>query len=91
MSIDNANDLALEAISRHNKKITNEIFLIIQNNRELMSAYLNILSNSDSEDPVKTINTTIGKAIKKSFNLNNLDDRNDDPSCTLIKSHQKFE
>lgn len=79
--------IAEEAIRRMNKKITNEIFLIIQNDRELMKEYLRAIENSKLD----TVNQTIGKEVKKAYNLININDREDNPSCTLIQSHQKFE
>lgn len=81
------NEIAEEAIKRMNKKITNEIFLIIQNNCDLMREYLRAVE-SHGLDPVNQI---IGKKIKTSYGLINLSDRDDNPSCTLIQSHQKFE
>ena len=70
--------IADAAIKILNQKITNEIFLIIQNDRELMHNYLRV-------------NQTIGKEVKKAYKLKNLNDREDNPTCTLIQSHQKFE
>jgi hypothetical protein len=83
----NPNEIAQEAIRRMNKKITNEIFLIIQNDRDLMKEYLRAVEN-DGLDPV---NQAIGKKVKASYRLVNIDEREDNPSCTLIQSHQKFE
>jgi hypothetical protein len=83
----NSSEIAAEAIERMNKKITNEIFLIIQNDRELMKEYLRAVESEGLE----VVNRTIGKAVKKSYGLVNVDDREDNPSCTLIQSHQKFE
>lgn len=83
----NANEIAREAIRIMNKKITNEIFLIIQNNRELMKEYLRAIEN----EGLDTVNQSIGKAVKNSYNLVNIDEREDNPECTLIQSHQKFE
>ncbi len=70
-----------------NKRITNEIFLTIQNDRELMLEYLRAVEASGLD----TVNKTIGKEVKKAYQLTNIDDREDVPSCTLIQSHQKFE
>jgi len=83
----NSSEIAAEAIERMNKKLTNEIFLIIQNDRDLMQAYLRAVK-SEGHD---IVNRTIGKAVKNSYGLVNVDDREDNPSCTLIQSHQKFE
>ena len=79
--------IAQEAISKLNKEITNNIFLIIQNDRDLMQKYLHTVQ----ELGLDQVNTTIGKEVKAAYNLKNIDDREDNPSCTLIQSHQKFE
>jgi len=79
-------ELAEEAISRFNKKITNEIFTLIQSDHELMLQYLRIVER----DGLDTTNQTIGKVVKAEYGLTNAD-REDNPSCTLIQSHQKFE
>jgi hypothetical protein len=79
--------IAEEAIKKMNKKITNEVFLIIQNDRELMKEYLRAVENSTLD----TANQTIGKEVKKAYGLSNINDREDNPSCTLIQSHQKFD
>jgi hypothetical protein len=80
-------EIAQKAIAKMNKRITNEIFLIIQNDCELMHEYL--LAVQDSK--LDTVNQQIGKAVKAQYSLVNLDEREDNPSCTLIQSHQKFE
>ena len=82
-----AKTIAEEAIKRMNKKITNEIFLIIQNDRDLMHDYLRAVE----KDGLDTANRTIGKEVKLAYGLVNINDREDNPSCTIIQSHQKFE
>lgn len=82
-----ANEIAEEAIRRMNKRITNEIFLMIQNDRDLMKEYLRAVQDSGLD----VVNQTIGKRVKTSYNLINVNDREDNPSCTLIQTHQKFE
>ncbi len=81
-----ANKIAQEAISILNKRITNEVFLIIQNDRTLMYEYLRAVET----DGLDTVNQTIGKEVKTAYGLVNINDREDNPSCTLIQSHQKF-
>jgi hypothetical protein len=80
-------EIAAEAISRLNSKITDEIFLIIQNDRELMQRYLLAVE----EHGRNTVNQQIGKIIKSSYQLTNAVERGHEPSCTLIQSHQIFE
>ena len=83
----NANEIAQEAIGILNKKITNEVFLVIQTNRSLMLEYLRAIER----DGLDSVNRTIGKEVKAAYKLSNIDDREDNPDCTLIQSHQKFE
>ena len=80
-------EIAQQAIRKMNKKITNEIFLIIQNNRELMQEYLRAVEKSG----IDKVNQAIGKEVKRSYQLVNINDRENNPDCTLIQSHQKFE
>lgn len=81
------NEIADMAISIMNKRITNEIFLIIQKDRKLMKEYLRAVE----KDGLDFVNQTIGRKVKEAYNLTNLNDREDNPSCTLIQSHQIFE
>ena len=83
----NSSEIAQKAIARMNKRITNEIFLIIQNDRDLMREYLRAVESKGLD----AVNQTIGEAVKESYGLLDVDDREDNPSCTLIQSHQKFE
>lgn len=79
--------IATSVISQLNKKITNEVFLIIQNDRALMLEYLRAVENEGLDH----VNQTIGRAVKEAYNLVNVNEREDNPSCSLIQSHQKFE
>jgi len=80
-------EVAAKAISRFNKRITNEVFLTIQNDRALMRDYLCAVRVYGGDE----VNKCIGKEVKKTYHLANADDREDNPSCTLIQTHQKFE
>lgn len=82
----NASQIAEKAIEKLNKKITNEIFLIIQNDRELMHEYLRAVE----KDTLDVVNQQIGKSVKIAYSLINANEREDNPSCTLIQSHQVF-
>jgi len=79
--------IAQEAISKMNKRITNQIFMIIQNDRKLMHEYLRAVEANGLD----AVNRSIGKEVKNAYQLVNINDREDNPSCTLIQSHQKFE
>jgi len=80
-------EIAQKAIGKMNKQITNEIFMIIQNNRELMYEYLRAVEANGLD----SVNQIIGREVKTAYQLTNIDDREDNPSCTLVQSHQKFE
>lgn len=80
-------NIAARAVALLNKRITNEVFLTIQNNRELMYDYLRAVEKFGLD----SVNQTIGRQVKSTYHLTNADDREDNPSCTLIQSHQKFE
>ena len=81
-----ANKVAQDAIQILNSRITNEIFIIIQNNRELMQSYLRAVES----DGLDIVNQTIGKVVKESYKLKDINERENNPACTLIQSHQKF-
>ena len=81
--------IAKKAIDILNKRITNEIFLIIQNDKELMYHYLRAVE----EKSLDVVNRTIGKKIRKeySFDVDSYKDlREHKPSSTLIQSHQIY-
>lgn len=79
-------EIANKAIEKLNSKITNEIFTIIQNDRELMQAYLRAVES----DGLNLVNQNIGKAVKAAYDLTD-SERENNPTCTLIQSHQKFQ
>jgi len=80
-------EYAESVISHFNKRITNQVFLSIQNDPHLMHEYLQVVS----EHGVQAVNMAIGRAVKDSYHLSNMNDREDAPTCTLIQSHQIFE
>jgi hypothetical protein len=80
-------EIAENAIQNINKKITNIVFLEIQNDRSLMQQYLRCVESQGLE----TTNRQIGKAVKQRYQLTNATERENDPSCTLIQSHQTFD
>lgn len=81
------NNIAQDAIAILNRRITDEIFLIIQNDRGLMQHYLQAVAAGNGHDAV---NQQIGKEVKRAYGLTNAE-REGSPSSTLIQSHQKFE
>jgi len=74
-------------IAQKNKQITDEVFLLIQNDRIFMRDYLRLIE----ENNFNVVNMRIGKLVKTAYNLTNDQSRNDTPTSTLIKSFQEFE
>ena len=81
-----ASEVAKKAIKKMNCRITDEVFLLIQNDAELMQDYL----LSVQEHGILQVNTTIGKEVRKAYSLENAPERQGEPRSTLIKSHQIF-
>lgn len=75
-----------EVLDRFAKEITDQVFLMIQDDRELMQKYLAAVSEHD----LGSVNRAIGKAVKARFQLENLPTRETEPLSTLIKSHQEY-
>jgi hypothetical protein len=80
-------DLVDEVISCKNKTITDEVFLLIQNNKSFMQKYLELVH----EKGLKVVNQHIGKMVMTKYGLTSDEGRNIEPKSTLISSHQEFE
>ncbi len=82
------NDFKEKVIDLFSEKLTDKVFLMIQNDRELMREYLSIIEKSNS---LAYVNSEIAKEVKKRFDLNNLNKRNEEPESLLIQTHEMFE
>lgn len=69
-------------------QLTDKVFLMIQNDRELMREYLSIIEKSKS---LAYVNSEIAKEVKKRYDLKNLNYRNEKPESLLIQGHEMFE
>jgi hypothetical protein len=74
-------------IRKFSSEITDSVFLMIQNDRELLQAYMKLLENHKQN----VINSSIAKEIKKKYNLDNKDLKIKEPKSYLIKSHESFD
>lgn len=79
------NQFTKKAIDKFTVNITDNLFLLIQNDKELMQDYLNLLENNKR----KVVNSSIAKAIKDKFNLDNIGESNT-PISTLINTFEQF-
>ena len=59
----NTEEIAATAVSRIKERLTDEVFLLIQTDRELMANYLHEVEAHGW----KTVNQTIGRAVKRAF------------------------
>jgi hypothetical protein len=74
-------------IDRFSSEITDNVFLMIQNERELLQDYLKLIENGK----LNIVNSSIAKEIKKRYKLDNKDLQIKNPRSFLIKTHQSFE
>ena len=79
-------ELVDEVIALKNKTITDEVFLLIQDNRFLMQKYLELVH----EKGLDVVNRHIGKMVMQKYSLTPDEGRNTEPKSTLISSHQEF-
>jgi hypothetical protein len=82
---DKINNFAEKVIDLFSKEITDQVFLMIENDKFLFQEYLRLVSDTKLD----TVNQIIGKKVKERYKLHNLT-RRDRPKSKLIKSHQKF-
>ena len=69
--------------------ITDNVFLMIQNDPVLMREYLNLLNSSNQNHvDLNTLNSNIGREIKIRFSLDNTGIC-DNPSSTLIQTYER--
>ena len=85
MATNEITTFAEEVTEQFAKTITDHVFLMIENDRELFQRYLRLVSDHKL-DPTNQI---IGKKVKERFQLTN-SDRNTTPMSKLIKSFQGF-
>ncbi|KOS06680.1 hypothetical protein AM493_12025 [Flavobacterium akiainvivens] len=80
------NEFTQKAIDKFTADITDSLFLFIQNDKELMQDYLDLLENNERN----VVNSSVAKAIKERFDLKNIG-KSDAPVSTLIKTFEQFE
>ena len=80
-------EFTANVFNRFPQSITDQVFLLIQNDHTLMQQYLRIVEAKGLD----AVNRQIGKAVKDHFNLDNAPARGESPNSTLIQSFQLFE
>lgn len=80
-------DFKKKVVDSFTTQLTDKVFLMIQNDRDLMKEYLSIIEKSNS---LSYINSEIAKEIKKRYNLDNLGEKNESPKSFLIQGYELF-
>lgn len=72
---------------RFEKQITDNIFCFIQNDKELMKAYLDLVSERSD---LQYVNSHIAQEIAKRYGLESSPNRNEKPNSNLIQSYHEM-
>lgn len=78
-------DFNNKVIDRFVDSITDRVFLMIQEDRDLMLEYLRLISDSTLDD----VNKSLGKAVRQRLNLENDSIEVKEVKSTLIKSYTR--
>ncbi|MBT7789180.1 MAG: hypothetical protein HN757_09920 [Calditrichaeota bacterium] len=82
----------MSAITEFNKKVINEfvesitdrVFLMIEDDKDLMAEYLRLIS----DNTLNAVNTSLGLAVKELLKLENIEIE-EEPDSFLIRSYTK--
>ena len=77
-----SNDFAKKVTKAFKKEITDQVFLFIQDNPELMKEWRYVVE----KESLQQVNLLLGDVVKKEFKLNN-GDRCSEPKSILIGSY----
>jgi hypothetical protein len=80
------NEFKEKVVTAFCEKITDKVFLMIQNDKELMHEYLHIV---EENPPLRTVNSAIANEIRRRFDLISIGE-SDNPESFLIQGHEKF-
>lgn len=82
-----AAEFSAKAITLFRQNLTDALFLFIENDRELMQQYLELMENGCSR---QEINSLLGKQLVPAFNLENQPVSCARPRSTLIKTEYRL-
>ena len=72
-----------DVLSKYDEQLTDSIFCFIQNDRELMKKYLDIVADKGS---LQDVNMQIGREIARRYKLKG-QTKNNEPKSVLISSY----
>ena len=73
-------------LNEFTEQLTDQVFLFIENDRELLGQYLHTVEGKELD----TVNAHIAKAIKRHFALESKGERCDTPKSKLIQGYEKL-
>ena len=71
-----------EVMTLKNRRIIDDVFLFIQNDRDLMKKYLYLVQDND----LQTVNQQIGKRVETEYGLSSCGENNE-PESKLISTY----
>ena len=82
----NVSDFVAEAIKEFRENLTDALFLFVENDRELMQRYLELMEAGHSRQEINSF----GKQIVQAFNLSNQPIASARPRSALIKTEYRL-
>lgn len=81
------NEFLNRLFEKFESQITDSIFCFIQNDKELMKAYLDLVAENGN---LQYINSHIAQEIAKRYDLKNISASNEVPKSNLIQTYSKL-
>ena len=72
---------------RFERQITDDIFCFVQNDKELMKAYLDLVAENGN---LQYVNSHIAQEIAKRYGLASTTNQTENPHSNLIQSYTEF-
>ena len=73
-------------LNEFTERLTDQVFLFIENDRELLGQYLHTVEGKELD----TVNAHIAQAIKRHFGLESKGEKCNTPNSKLIQGYEKF-
>ena len=73
-------------LNEFTERLTDQVFLFIENDRELLGQYLHTVEGKELD----TVNAHIAQAIKRHFGLEIKGEKCNTPNSKLIQGYEKF-
>ena len=81
------NEFLNRTFEKFESQITDNIFCFIQNDKELMKAYLDIVAENQN---LQYINSHIAQEVAKRYGLENIGPADEEPKSNLIQTYSEL-